>query len=132
MDAWRLPRWGAMARVSRLRDARPRPCSQSPEALSDVTESRVKLVGDFARPYGNNYIKIEAVALVTGLDNTGEDPAPSPQREALLHEMKTRGVERPNQCWRRRRLPWCWVRRICSSRGAKGRYFRPGSAGSHA
>ena len=37
------------------------------------------------------------MALVTGLDNTGEDPAPSPQRAALLHELQTIGVQNPNQ-----------------------------------
>ena len=35
--------------------------------------------------------------MVTGLANTGEDPAPSPQRAMLLHEMQTRGVANPNQ-----------------------------------
>ncbi|MEN0111148.1 MAG: flagellar basal body P-ring protein FlgI, partial [Planctomycetota bacterium] len=38
-----------------------------------------------------------AVALVTGLDGTGEDPAQSPQRAAVLDEMKRRRVERPGE-----------------------------------
>src|SRR5215213_8857202 len=71
--------------------------SQSPEDLSDAIESKTRLIGDVARPYGNNYIKVESVALVTGLSGTGEDPAPSPQRASLLHEMQTRGVTNPNQ-----------------------------------
>jgi flagellar basal body P-ring protein FlgI len=70
--------------------------SQSPEDFSEAIESNTRLVGDVARPYGNNYIKIESVALVTGLAGTGEDPAPSPQRAMLLHEMQTRGVQDPN------------------------------------
>ena len=50
-----------------------------------------------ARSYGDDYVKVEAVGLVTGLAGTGEDPAPSPQRAMLLHEMQTRGVANPNQ-----------------------------------
>ena len=71
--------------------------SQSPEGLSDVLESKTKLVGDVARPFGHEYVKVESVALVTGLDNTGSDPSPSPQRAALLHELQTIGVQNPNQ-----------------------------------
>ena len=37
--------------------------SQSPEDFSEAIESNTRLVGDVARPYGNNYIKIESVAL---------------------------------------------------------------------
>jgi len=70
--------------------------SQSPEDISEAIDSKTRLVGDVARPYGNNYIKVESVALVTGLSGTGEDPAPSPQRATLLHEMQTRGVQDPN------------------------------------
>jgi flagellar basal body P-ring protein FlgI len=71
--------------------------SQSPEGVADVLESRTKLVGDTARPFGHDYVKVESMALVTGLDNTGEDPAPSAQRTALLHELQTIGVQNPNQ-----------------------------------
>jgi flagellar basal body P-ring protein FlgI len=71
--------------------------SQSPEEISDQLESRTKLVGDVARPFGHNYVQVESVALVTGLDGTGADPAPSPQRAALMHELQTIGVQNPNQ-----------------------------------
>jgi flagellar basal body P-ring protein FlgI len=60
-------------------------------------ESKTKLIGEVARPFGHTYVKVESVALVTGLDNTGADPAPSPQRAALLHELQTIGVQNPNQ-----------------------------------
>jgi flagellar basal body P-ring protein FlgI len=43
-----------------------------------------------------NYIKAEAVSLVTGLAGTGSDPPPTPQRAALLDEMKRREVANPN------------------------------------
>ncbi len=71
--------------------------SQSPEGLADVLESRTKLVGDVARPFGHDSVKVESVALITCLDSTGEDPAPSAQRAALLHELQTIGVQNPNQ-----------------------------------
>ncbi len=71
--------------------------SQSPEELADALSSKTRLVGDVARPFGHQFVKIESVALVTGLDNTGGDPAPSPQRAALMHELQTIGVQNPNQ-----------------------------------
>lgn len=71
--------------------------SQSPEEFLEPLESKTKLIGEVARPFGHTYVKVESVALVTGLDNTGEDPAPSPQRAALLHELQTIGVQNPNQ-----------------------------------
>jgi flagellar basal body P-ring protein FlgI len=98
MDARRLPQgWLALTLLAICGCAAPALRSQSPEEITEAVESRVRLVGDYARPYGNTYIKVESVALVTGLANTGEDPPSSPQREELLHEMKTRGVNNPNQ-----------------------------------
>jgi flagellar basal body P-ring protein FlgI len=71
--------------------------SQSPEDFSEALKSNTRLIGEVARPFGHTYVKVESVALVTGLDNTGEDPAPSAQRAALLHELQTIGVQNPNQ-----------------------------------
>ncbi|HEX3659535.1 MAG TPA: flagellar basal body P-ring protein FlgI [Pirellulales bacterium] len=71
--------------------------SQSPEDEIEAIASGVRLVGDLAVPFGNNPISIESVGLVTGLPGTGSDPAPSPQRAALLSEMQGRGVTNPNQ-----------------------------------
>jgi hypothetical protein len=76
---------------------------QSPDPALSETDikpeppSQAQLVSAFAHPYGLNYVKIENVALVTGLAGTGEDPAPSPQRAALLAEMNRRGIENPNE-----------------------------------
>lgn len=98
MDARRLPSgWLALVWLAACGCTAPALRSQSPEEFTEAVESRTRLVGDYARAYGNNFIQIESVALVTGLANTGEDPAPSPQREALLHDMKTRGVQNPSQ-----------------------------------
>jgi flagellar basal body P-ring protein FlgI len=71
--------------------------SQSPEDFAGALESKTRLVGDVARPFGHTYVKVESTALVTGLDNSGEDPAPSSQRATLLHELQTIGVQNPNQ-----------------------------------
>jgi flagellar basal body P-ring protein FlgI len=74
---------------------------QSPDAtLTEVdaeSPASTQLVGAVAHPYGMNYVKIENVALVTGLAGTGEDPPPSPQRAALLAEMNRREIENPNE-----------------------------------
>lgn len=75
---------------------------QSPDAAlppleEEETTGSARLVGSVAHPYGMNFVKIENVALVTGLSGTGEDPAPSPQRAALLAEMNRRGIENPNE-----------------------------------
>ncbi len=72
--------------------------TQSPAALSDDADTEATLlVGDVAHPYGLGYVKLEAVALLTGLHGTGEDPPPSPQRAAVLAEMNRREVENPNR-----------------------------------
>ena len=39
-------------------------------------------------------MKVESVALVTGLDNTGSDPPNSPQRQMLLNEMLSHDVRK--------------------------------------
>ena len=59
-------------------------------------EPDVLVIGDVARPYGMNYVQVEAVALVNGLAGTGEDPAPTPQRVSLLAEMQRREVKNPS------------------------------------
>lgn len=64
--------------------------------LEELTENETPLIADYAHPWGLDYVKVEAVALVTGLDGTGEDPPQSPQRATLLDEMSRRRVEKPN------------------------------------
>jgi flagellar basal body P-ring protein FlgI len=71
---------------------------QSPEARLDLPPMPdVKYVSQYTRPYGMNYVKVEAVSLVTGLAGTGSDPPPTPQRAALLAEMNRRDVANPNE-----------------------------------
>jgi flagellar basal body P-ring protein FlgI len=57
----------------------------------------VKYVSEFTHPYGMEYVKVESVSLVTGLKGTGSDPPPTPQRAALLDEMKRHDVANPNE-----------------------------------
>jgi len=71
--------------------------TQSPDLESTIAEQTTgaPLVGDLAFPAGMNYYLVEGVGLVTGLDNTGSDPPPSPERDALLNEMLSRDTARP-------------------------------------
>jgi flagellar basal body P-ring protein FlgI len=70
---------------------------QSPTLESEKsTKADLTLVSSVTQPYGMNYVKVEAVSLVTGLAGTGDDPPPSPQRASLLAEMTRRGIENPN------------------------------------
>lgn len=74
---------------------------EEPEAaLEKVVENKTPLISDVAFPYGLDYEKVEAVALVTGLGGTGEDPRQSPQRAALIDDMNRRRVEKPNEVLR--------------------------------
>ena len=71
---------------------------QSPEStLAKNVDSETTFVSDVAHPYGMNYLKVEAVGLVTGLNRTGEDPPPSSQRAALLNEMNRREIDKPKE-----------------------------------
>ena len=65
-------------------------------SLDEVTRDDANLISKYTHPYGLDYIQVEAVALVTGLDGTGEDPHPTPQRAALIDEMKRNKVTNPN------------------------------------
>ena len=60
--------------------------SQSPDD-GEVDSSRPPMVGDYAVPFGMFPVRVESVGLVTGLNDTGSDPAPSPQRAALLEDI---------------------------------------------
>ena len=72
---------------------------QSPDgaSLSGDPISTSTLISHVAHPYGLGFIKLEAVSMVTGLAGTGGDPPPSPQRAALMDEMKRREVENPKE-----------------------------------
>ena len=78
--------------------ASPAVRSQSPEPDEAADAgTTVELVGDVARAWGMNFVKVEGVALVNGLAETGSDPPPSPPREMLMADMRSHKVGRPNQ-----------------------------------
>jgi flagellar basal body P-ring protein FlgI len=71
---------------------------QSPEVEDGPEEEpQTELVGSFTRATGLNYLKLEAVALVTQLEGTGSDPPPSAQRNMLINEMQSHSVPKPDQ-----------------------------------
>jgi flagellar P-ring protein FlgI/HEAT repeat protein len=71
---------------------------QTPEIETAIAEEKkIETVGDFARPIGLNPIKLESIALVTNLDNTGSDPPPSEQRQLLIAEMQSHEVRQADQ-----------------------------------
>ncbi len=73
---------------------------QSPDdQLLKLTQEAdsTRYIEDACRIYGLNFAKIEGIGLVTNLDGTGSDPAPSGQREHLIDELKSRGIEDPTK-----------------------------------
>jgi flagellar basal body P-ring protein FlgI len=70
---------------------------QSPDEALPEEEKKLELVGDYTRPWGLNYVKLESVALATNLDNTGSDPPPSPQRDQLINEMQSHEIRTPDK-----------------------------------
>jgi len=69
---------------------------QDDEEKSYGTEINTPLIGDYTTFGGMSPIMVEGVGLVTGLNGTGGDPAPSIHRTLLLEDMKKRGVKNPN------------------------------------
>ena len=68
-------------------------------------------------------VRVEAVGLVTGLHGTGSDPSPSPQRAALLEEMRTRGVANPNSVLASGDVALVMVQAILPAGVQKGDHF---------
>src|SRR5687768_13503061 len=64
---------------------------QTPEADAEANQGP-ELVGDSTRPRGLNWVKLDSVALVTNLPNTGSDPPPGEARSRLITEMMTHEV----------------------------------------
>jgi hypothetical protein len=53
---------------------------QTPEPELQLDQPKQELVGDSTRPVGLNWQRLESVALVTNLPNTGSDPPPGDAR----------------------------------------------------
>jgi hypothetical protein len=85
--------------LSSLEFPTPKLRSQTPEQdAEDEFETKVNtpLVGEYTTIAGLNLVTLHGVGLVVGLDGTGGDPRPSPQRTALLTEMKRRDIKNRN------------------------------------
>ena len=84
--------------------------SQSPEVAALMgMESDIRLVGDYAGPWGINPQRIERAALVTGLPGTGSDPPPGTQRAMLMSDMQARNVVEPNKLLASTSTSLVWV-----------------------
>ena len=70
--------------------------SQSPDK-DEEEHTKAIFIGDQVTIAGLHPIQIEGVGLITGLDGTGEDPAPSLYRTLLVEEMQKRGIKQPNR-----------------------------------
>lgn len=62
-----------------------------------VTRAETPLLSEYISVQGNHMVVLRGVGLVTGLDGTGDDPAPSALRSALQNEMNRRGIKNPGQ-----------------------------------
>lgn len=70
---------------------------QSPE-VEDIAadpDNGTLLVGDYCGGWGLNHKRLEAIGLVTKLDNTGSDPPPGQGRDYLIGEMQGRDIKDP-------------------------------------
>jgi flagellar basal body P-ring protein FlgI len=71
---------------------------QTPELeIGGEGEKKAELVGDYTRPRGLTWTKLESIALVTNLDNTGSDPPPDEQRQLLIAEMQSHDVRQADK-----------------------------------
>lgn len=77
--------------------------SPAPDVTAEIVAKQAEtptgetpLIRDLTTPWGLKFIKLESVAMVTGLEGTGSDPPPSAQRQALIGEMHARDVKSPN------------------------------------
>jgi flagellar basal body P-ring protein FlgI len=91
---------GAWEKVNPF-DGTPFTRSQSPDEDDDgnplETTVETPLIGDYTTIAGLNYITLQGVGLVVGLDGKGGDPPPSHYREILLEEMRRMRVPNPQQ-----------------------------------
>ena len=69
--------------------------SENATAALQGRDGHSKLLGDYIKVSGYNWVVLEGVALVVNLDGTGEDPPPSHLRAMLLEDMRRRKVEDP-------------------------------------
>ena len=95
-----------------LRSQSPDKLDEEAENLKDLkdtekdkefeTKVETPFVGNYASFAGLNYVVLQGVGLVVGLDGTGGDPPPSVYREVLADDMRRRGIDDPETVLRSR------------------------------
>lgn len=99
-----------------LRSQSPDKSDEEAESLKDLkddakdkekdkefeTKVETPFVGNYASFAGLNFVVLQGVGLVVGLDGTGGDPPPSVYREALADDMRRRGIDDPETILRSR------------------------------
>lgn len=70
---------------------------QNPDGMSNGFDGTQEYIGDITTMWGLSYAKVEGIALVTQLDDTGSIPRPSAQKNYLVSEMRAHDVAKPNE-----------------------------------
>lgn len=126
------PSWRAIARalVAALIVIMIQGCAASPKNAQLTTPADValdpaslQLVGRLSRVWGTQPQRVDGVSLVVGLSGTGSDPPSSAEREALLNEMQTREVDKPNSVLASSSTALVRVRALIPPGARKGDHF---------
>ncbi len=97
--------------------------SENAAAALQGKEGHSKLLGDYIKVSGYNWVVLEGVGLVVNLDGTGEDPAASHMRAMLLDDMRRRKVEDPQTLLRSKDTALVLVRAFLPPLIKKGESF---------
>lgn len=97
--------------------------SENATAALQGKEGHSRLLGDYIKVSGYNWVVLEGVALVINLDGTGEDPPASPLRAMLLDDMRRRKVEDPQTLLRSKDTAMVIVRAFLPPLIKKGETF---------
>jgi hypothetical protein len=75
------------------------PMAEKAREIKDLLNSdkRPQIVGDISNVTGLNTRRFDSFGLVSKLAGTGADVKTGPQREAMLKEIRTRNITRPNE-----------------------------------
>ncbi len=94
MFVWGIPLFGCNSPLIRSQGPEPRDLGQ----LAGPEQDDLETIGDITVPLGLNYLRIEGVAVVSGLNDTGSDPPPSGMKNALIGDIQSRdAVRNPEQ-----------------------------------
>jgi flagellar basal body P-ring protein FlgI len=97
--------------------------SENATAALQGKDGHAKLLGDYIKVSGYNWVVLEGVGLVINLDGTGEDPPASHLRAMLLEDMKKRRVEDPQTLLRSKDTAMVIVRAYLPPLIKKGESF---------